>query len=448
MLKNQETIVAISTPPGRGGIGIVRLSGPLSYSIALSINEQKPLQPKVATYCFFKDQHNELIDTGLALFFKAPHSFTGEDVVEFQLHGSPFVLDQVISETLRSGARLARPGEFSERAFLNDKIDLAQAEAVHDLIHAHSQTAARFAVRSLQGEFSKRIEALNKRLIHLRLFVEASIDFSEEEIDFLNRDHISNALSECVHILEEIRASAFQGSLLREGLTLVIAGRPNAGKSTLMNLLAGKEVAIVTDIAGTTRDLMRESISMDDIPLHLVDTAGLRESQDRVEQEGIRRAWDAVRKADILLVVIDANNQGDEMTLDGVISEALPEDIPQICVMNKIDLAKISAKVHNNQVFMSAQTKEGFDLLKEQIKRCAGYQPVEGQFLARRRHLDALSRTSDYLVNGQTQWQIAKAGELLAEDLRLAHRALGEITGEFSSDDLLGEIFSNFCIGK
>ncbi|KTC84942.1 tRNA uridine-5-carboxymethylaminomethyl(34) synthesis GTPase MnmE [Legionella brunensis] len=443
-----DTIVAIATPPGRGGVGIVRLSGPLSYAIAMVLNGHKTLKPRIANYCSFKNHDNEVIDTGLAIFFKAPHSFTGEDIVELQVHGSPVALDSLLSECVVAGARLARPGEFSERAFLNDKIDLTQAEAIADLIHASSQTAARLAVRSLQGDFSKKIHELNEQIIHLRLFVEAAIDFPEEEIDFLSDGKVATLLATILEQLTTIRSSATQGAILREGLAIVIAGRPNAGKSTLINGLSGRDVAIVTDVAGTTRDVMRENILLDDIPLHLVDTAGLRESDDLVEQEGIKRAWQEVSRADCVLMVIDINQKEASIDLSDEIRNALPAGVPVIQVFNKIDSLNLPAKKDEHTLYISAKSGEGLELLKEKIKEVVGYQPTEGQFLARRRHLQALDEAKRFLVTGQKQLADHRAGELLAEDLRLAHQALCEITGEFSSDDLLGRIFSSFCIGK
>lgn len=445
---HSETIVAIATPPGRGGVGIVRLSGPLAYSIALKINGNKPLIPRVATFCLLQNQKKEIIDSGLTIFFKAPHSFTGEDVIEFQVHGSPLVLDNLLVECVAQGARLARPGEFSERAFLNEKIDLTQAEAIADLIQASSQTATRLAIRSLQGDFSAKIHELNEEIIHLRLFVEAAIDFPEEEIDFLSDGRVAAMLSAILQKLISIRNSASQGAILREGLAIVIAGRPNAGKSTLINALAGRDVAIVTDIAGTTRDVMRENILLDDIPLHLVDTAGLRESEDLVEQEGVKRAWQEVSRADCVLMVVDVSQKETSIELNEEIRKALPEGAPIIQVFNKIDSIGSAAKMEEHAIYLSAKSGEGLELLKEKVKQVVGYQPTEGQFLARRRHLQALDKAKELLMVGQTQLDSHRAGELLAEDLRLAHLSLCEITGEFTSDDLLGRIFSSFCIGK
>ncbi|HAU1763478.1 TPA: tRNA uridine-5-carboxymethylaminomethyl(34) synthesis GTPase MnmE [Legionella pneumophila] len=443
-----DTIVAIATPPGRGGVGIVRISGPNAYAIALCLNGNKALQPRLATFCSLYKANNEVLDQGLVLYFKGPHSFTGEDVIEIQAHGSPVVLDLLVKESIAAGARLARPGEFSERAFLNDKIDLIQAEAIADLIQASSDTAARMALKSLQGDFSKKINQLNEELIYLRMYVEAAIDFPEEVIDFLNDGNVSRLLQRIIEQLEEIRSQANQGVLLREGLSLVIAGRPNAGKSTLINNLAGRDIAIVTEIAGTTRDVMREHILLDDIPLHIIDTAGLRDSDDLVEKEGIKRAWQELKRADCVLLVVDINNPDQQNSLLNELKLTLPNKVPIITVYNKIDTTKFSAKCDKQTVYLSAKTGEGMSELKKVIKQVVGYQPAEGQFLARRRHLQALDEAKTLLLNGQAQLTNHKAGELLAEDLRLAHQMLCEITGEFTSDDLLGKIFSSFCIGK
>ena len=443
-----DTIVAIATPPGRGGVGILRLSGSKAYSIALQLNGNKSLQPRFASYCSFYTTNNELVDQGLMLYFKGPNSFTGEDVIELQAHGSPVVLDMLTKQCLLLGARLARPGEFSERAFLNDKIDLTQAEAIADLIQASSQTAARMAFRTLQGDFSKKIHHLNEQIIYLRLYVEAAIDFPEEEIDFLNDGKVERLLHAILEELETIRSQANQGVILREGLSIVIAGRPNAGKSTLINCLAGRDIAIVTEVAGTTRDVMREHILLDDIPLHIIDTAGLRDSDDIVEKEGIRRAWNELKQADCVLLVIDINDPDEQKNLSEEIKSALPKEVPIISIFNKIDTQELTPQIKKQSVYLSAKSGDGIDNLKTMIKKAVGYQPNEGQFLARRRHLHALDEAHNLLITGQKQLTEHRAGELLAEDLRLAHQVLGEITGEFTSDDLLGKIFSSFCIGK
>ncbi len=443
-----DTIVAIATPPGRGGVGIVRLSGRDASSIAMHLSHDDSLTPRTAYYRDFYDEHHQIIDQGILLYFKAPHSFTGEDVAELQLHGSPIVLDQIIQACIQQGARCAKPGEFSERAFLNDKMDLTQAEAIADLIHAHSLTAARMAMHSLQGEFSKQINQLNEKIVHLRLFVEAAIDFPEEEIDFLNDGTIVTKLNSLISTLTNIRSEAHQGAIIREGLSVVIAGRPNAGKSTLINALAGRDVAIVTDVPGTTRDVMREQILLDDIPLHLIDTAGLRDSDDVVEKEGIKRAWAELGRADCVLLVIDRQHPDDALILDDSIQAALPPHVPVIRLLNKIDTSADSPKCEGNTIYISAKHGQGLSLLKDKIKEVVGYQASEGKFLARRRHIDALNKAYDFLATGLQQLTQHRAGELLAEDLRLAHLALCEITGQFTADDLLGEIFSSFCIGK
>lgn len=443
-----ETIAAIATPPGQGGVGIIRLSGPRAYPIALQISQKQGIKPRSTIFGSFFNQQGELIDYGLTLYFKAPHSFTGEDVIEFQAHGSPVLLDYLLKECLSLGARMARPGEFSERAFINDKMDLTQAEAIADLIQASSLTAARMAVRSLQGDFSNKINQLNEKLVHLRLFVEAAIDFPEEEIDFLNDGKVASLLDEALQMLLTIRATASQGALLREGLSVVIAGKPNAGKSTLINCLAGRDVAIVTDVAGTTRDVMREHILLDDLPIHIIDTAGLRESDDCVEKEGIKRAWQEVSKADCVLMIVDVTAAEETHELGQAIQERLPQGVPLITVFNKMDSLLGDRPQSGDAIYLSAKTGAGVDHLKARIKSVVGYHPAEGQFLARRRHLSALDEAKDLLLTGQNQLMTSRAGELLAEDLRLAHQALGEITGEFSSDDLLGKIFSSFCIGK
>ena len=443
----EETIVAIATPPGRGGVGIIRISGSLACQIALKISSKNELQVRKASYTPLYNSAGELIDNGILIYFKGPDSFTGEDVVEIQGHGSPVLLDYLLSECVLQGARLANPGEFSERAFLNDKIDLAQAEAIADLIHANSLTAAKMAVRSLEGDFSKKIHVLNDNIIQLRMYVEAAIDFPEEEIDFLGDGKIAAKLDSLLHTILNIRANAAQGVLMREGLSIVIAGRPNAGKSTLINSLAGRDVAIVTEVAGTTRDVMREYILLDDLPVHIIDTAGLRDSDDIVEKEGIKRAWHEVSKADCILMITDVN-QPEEAELGQAITTCIPDGVPIIKVFNKIDVAGSNPKEEDNAIYLSAKSGLGIELLKSRIKSAVGYQPTEGKFLARRRHLQALDTAKNLLLAGQQQLQSYKAGELLAEDLRLAHLALCEITGEFSSDDLLGKIFSSFCIGK
>lgn len=444
----EDTIVAIATPPGRGGVGIIRISGNEAYSLATSITKIKNLEPRYFKYCGFFDINKNVLDKGMVVFFKAPNSFTGEDVVELHTHGSPVVLDSIIKTLLDKGARLAQAGEFTKRAFLNDKIDLTQAEAIADLIDAQSESAARMALRSLSGLFSKKITDLNKNIINLRLFVEACIDFPEEEIDFLSDTKIKEGLQGIIQELELIRDTASSGAIMREGISIVIAGRPNAGKSTLINSLSGKEVAIVTEIAGTTRDVMREHVNIFGIPTHLVDTAGLHETEDVIEKEGIKRAWNEVKKADCVLLIFDGTEKdfSQSHSLSNEIKKALPRDVPIIPVINKIDLCE--RKFGDGYVAISAKSHEGITRLKEEIVKVIGYKPQEGMFLARRRHLKSLDKAYSLLCNGQEELEHHQAGELLAEDLRAAHNALCEITGEFTSDDLLGVIFSEFCIGK
>ena len=410
---------------------------------------QVPL-PRCACFAHFKDASGNSIDEGIALFFPAPRSFTGEDVLELQGHGGPVVMDLLLRRVLELGARLARPGEFSERAFLNDKLDLVQAEAIADLIEADTATAARLASRSLQGEFSRCVNELVDAITQLRIYVEAAIDFPEEEIDFLSDGKVSTDLQSVLDKLKAVMNSARVGRLLRDGMYLVIAGRPNAGKSSLLNALSGRDSAIVTEIPGTTRDLLREQIQIDGMPLHLIDTAGLREGAEQVELEGIRRAREEISRADRILWVFDDQSDPEHDALD---RQGLPADIPLTLVRNKIDLTGSPAGLHKTtegiEVSISASTGAGMDQLREHLKESMGYQgPSEGEFIARRRHLNALDRAEAHLLQGQAVFHEAGNGELLAEDLRQAQKALSEITGEFSSEDLLGEIFSSFCIGK
>lgn len=442
----QMTIVAQVTPPGRGGVTIIRVSGPLTRSIASAMLHQE-LKPRVATYLPFLDENNEVIDEGLALFFPNPHSFTGEDVLELQGHGGPVVVDLVMHRVLQLGARLAKPGEFSERAFLNGKMDLAQAEAVADLIDAASTQAARLAVRSLQGEFSKAVHVLTEKIIHLRMYIEAAIDFTDEEIDFLSDAKLTTQMDDILQTLNHIQKNAKQGSYLREGMTVVIAGPPNAGKSSLLNLFSGKDIAIVTDIPGTTRDVLRDHILLDGIPLHMVDTAGLRITDDVVEQEGMRRAYLEIEKADLVLVMQDASTKPEDLHIPEVL-----KSFPRLNLRNKIDLLNEAPSVSNETpctISISAKTGAGFDLLKAKIKEQIGLtQATEGLYLARRRHLDALAKAEQYVKAARQQLAEYRAGDLAAEDLRLAQQSMNDITGEFTSDDLLGRIFSSFCIGK
>ena len=450
-----DTIAALATPPGRGSVGIVRLSGPTATDIARAILGQLPM-PRHARYLPFLDAAGEPLDQGIALYFPGPHSFTGEDVVEFQGHGGPVVMDLLLGRALALGARAAQPGEFSERAFLNDKLDLAQAEAIADLIDAASEQAARASLRSLQGQFSERIHQLVDALTGLRLYVEAAIDFPDEEIDFLADGQIDARLDALLTDLDQVLAGANQGRLLGEGIHAVIVGRPNAGKSSLLNALAERESAIVTDIPGTTRDLLREQILIDGMPLHVIDTAGLRDANDPVEQEGIRRAWQAIEAADrILLVVDDRDGETDQ---DREILERMPVGLGVTLIRNKADLSgnppvldeqapELPAK--HSSITLSARSGAGLDLLRDHLRRLMGFRAgAEGEFMARRRHLDALQRARQLIDNGRRQLQQHQAGELLAEDLRQAQQALSEITGEVSSDELLGRIFAGFCIGK
>ncbi len=449
MTINNETIAAIATAPGKGGVGIVRVSGPNCCEIADKILEKVP-KIRMADYLAFKDEAGHVIDKGIALFFKAPHSFTGEDVLELQAHGGPIVLDMILQRVLSLGARSARAGEFTEQAFLNDKMDLAQAEAVADLIEAESIEAAKAAVKSLQGEFSDTIHALVENLIELRLYVEASLDFPEEEIDFLSDGIVESKLSKIEQALSDVFKSAQQGCLLREGMTLVIVGRPNAGKSSLLNKLAGRESAIVTDIPGTTRDILREHIQIDGLPLHIIDTAGLRESEDPIEQEGIKRAWHEIVQADRILLLIDDT---DKQKTHLAIEDKLPKHIGVTRLFNKIDRSGRTAELIDGEettdILISAKNGSGLNLLKGHLKKCMGYEQVnEGRFMARRRHIEALQKTEQHLQIARYNLIELQAGELLAEELRCAQQQLSEITGEFTSDDLLGKIFSSFCIGK
>ncbi|OEC34506.1 tRNA modification GTPase [Pseudomonas cuatrocienegasensis] len=451
----RDTIAAVATAQGRGGVGIVRVSGPLARTLAEQIC-QRSLRPRYAHYGPFHAEADQVLDEGLALFFPGPHSFTGEDVLELQGHGGPVVLDLLLRRCIQLGARLANPGEFSERAFLNDKLDLAQAEAIADLIEASSEQAARNALRSLQGAFSQRVHALTEALINLRIYVEAAIDFPEEEIDFLADGHVLSMLERVQHDLSTVEREAGQGALLRDGMNVVIAGRPNAGKSSLLNALAGREAAIVTEIAGTTRDVLREHIHIDGMPLHVVDTAGLRDTQDQVERIGVERAVQAIGNADRILLVVDssAKHAADPFALWPEFLDTRPDPAKVTLIRNKADLSGEPVALQTAAdglvtITLCARSAQGLDLLRDHLKACMGYeQTAESSFSARRRHLDALRRASSHLTHGHTQLTRAGAGELLAEDLRQAQQALGEITGAFSSDDLLGRIFSSFCIGK
>lgn len=454
-MTHTDTIVAQATPPGRGGVGIIRVSGPKAKEVALVLTGQD-LPARHAKYLPFKDAEGRALDQGIALFFQAPHSFTGEDVLELQGHGGPVVIDMIIKRILEIDAvRAARPGEFSERAFLNDKLDLTQAEAIADLIDASSEQAAKSALQSLQGVFSKKINTLVDALIHLRIFVEAAIDFPDEEIDFLSDGKIAAELNHVIESLHNVRKEAKQGAIIREGMKVVIAGRPNSGKSSLLNALSGKDSAIVTDIAGTTRDVLREHIHIDGMPLHIIDTAGLRETSDEIERIGIERAWHEIAQADRVLFMVDATTTS-ATTPEQIWPEffaRLPENMPVTVIRNKVDISGepqgLSLEKPVPLIRLSAKTGNGTDALREHLKTCMGYcSTSEGGFMARRRHLASLEAAAEHLDTGKIQLEQFKAGELLAEDLRIAQQHLSEITGEFSSDDLLGKIFSSFCIGK
>ncbi|HEY7867493.1 MAG TPA: tRNA uridine-5-carboxymethylaminomethyl(34) synthesis GTPase MnmE [Psychromonas sp.] len=455
MIKATDTIVAQATAPGRGGVGIIRVSGPDVEAVAKVILGKLP-KLRFAEYLPFSDQHNEVLDQGIALFFKAPNSFTGEDVLELQGHGGPVVMDMLIKAILSmKNLRSANPGEFSERAFMNDKLDLAQAEAIADLIEATSEQAAKSALHSLQGAFSEKIDKLVESLIYLRIYVEASIDFPEEEVDFLSDGKIAKDLYQIIDNLAAVKEQAKQGAILRDGMKVVIAGRPNAGKSSLLNSLVGKESAIVTDIAGTTRDVMREHIHIDGMPLHIIDTAGLREGADEIEKIGIERAWQEIKTADRILFMLDATTTSEEdpRQIWPDFIDKLPKSVGLTVVRNKADLTgeplTVTENLQHPVYRISAKTGQGVDLLKEHLKEIMGYQGhTTSGFMARRRHLEAIDNAQGHLLEGKIQLEEYRAGELLAEELRLTQQYLSEITGEFTSDDLLGRIFSSFCIGK
>ncbi|MFE8116388.1 tRNA uridine-5-carboxymethylaminomethyl(34) synthesis GTPase MnmE [Brenneria goodwinii] len=454
-MSHSDTIVAQATPPGRGGVGILRVSGPAASAVAQAVLGKLP-KPRYADYLPFRDANGTTLDQGIALWFPGPNSFTGEDVLELQGHGGPVILDILLQRILTlPDVRIARPGEFSERAFLNDKLDLAQAEAIADLIDASSEQAARSALNSLQGAFSARINHLVEALTHLRIYVEAAIDFPDEEIDFLSDGKIEGQLNNVMADLDAVRAEAHQGSLLREGMKVVIAGRPNAGKSSLLNALAGREAAIVTDIAGTTRDVLREHIHIDGMPLHIIDTAGLRDANDEVERIGIERAWQEIEQADRVLFMVDGTTTQaiEPAAIWPEFMARLPRTLPITVVRNKADITGEPLGIEDVNTYslirLSARTGEGIETLREHLKQSMGFTSnTEGGFLARRRHLQALEQAAQHLAQGKEQLVSAYAGELLAEELRLAQQALSEITGEFTSDDLLGRIFSSFCIGK
>jgi len=444
-----DTIAAIVTPPGSGGVGIVRISGPGTPAVAISILGTLPT-PRYATLSSFSSIDGEILDQGIAIYFPGPRSFTGEDVVEFQGHGGPVVLDNLLKQTIELGCRVARPGEFSERSFLNGKMDLLQAEAIADLIECSTSTAIKLANRTIRGEFSKKLNVLNNRITNLRVDIEAGVDFPEDDVYIVSKDPIFKKIKLILKNFEEVTESAHQGQLLRDGMTVVIAGKPNAGKSSVLNALAGYDAAIVTHVPGTTRDILRERIHIDGLPLHIVDTAGIRKSSDVVELEGISRARQQFGLADRILWVFDDQENFEDGIKDRF---SLPSGVPITFVRNKIDLTGTPPGLKETQlgpeVAVAAIRGDGMDQLREHIKDSAGYKgPMEGEFMARRRHLEALDRSAFHIQQGQRLFADEQPLELLAEELRLAQNALSEITGEFLPDDLLNKIFSEFCIGK
>lgn len=457
MHNSSDTIAAIATAPGKGGVGIVRLSGEKAAEIGEKISGVLP-SPRYADYRALKNNQGETVDHGIIIYFKAPNSYTGEDVFEIQGHGGPVVLNLILKTAVELGARIAAPGEFTERAFINEKMDLAQAEAVADLIESTTEQAARAASRSLQGEFSKRIQNLLDSLIHIRMYIEAALDFPEEEIDFLSDSQLHQRMQTLQTDMISVMKSVRQGQLLREGMTVVILGQPNAGKSSLLNALSGSDAAIVTDIAGTTRDVLQQQIHIDGLPLNIVDTAGLRETDDVVEAEGVKRAWRAVADADRVLLLVDASKgitEADQKIIDELSTKAA--DCDYDIIYNKIDLLENTSDIayphivpdeHHTAIYLSAENNEGIDLLAQHLEKSIGYeQNSEGLFTARQRHVDALNVAEEHIEMSAQQLAVS-AGELAAEELRFAQEQLSKITGAFSSDDLLGEIFSSFCIGK
>ena len=456
MVETNDTIAAIATPPGRGGIGIIRISGAKAAVIAKQLVDKssggQDLKAREATFRTFLGEDGSPIDTGILIYYPQPASYTGEHVVELQGHGGRVVMSMLLDRVLSLGAKQARPGEFTERAFVNDKIDLVQAEAVAALIDSASSQAARSAIRSLEGEFSKNINSLLQRLINLRTFVESALDFPEEEIDFIQETDIKEKLSACIKEIDKMLVQARQGAMLGEGLKLAIIGSPNVGKSSLLNRLAGREAAIVSTTPGTTRDIVEENILIEGAPLNLLDTAGLRDTKDDVEEEGIKRALDAADQADIILLLTEHGQKiGRE---EQRILETISENVKTIVVRNKVDLAEnknelLDKNKHSAEVFLSAKTGEGVDALVQQLKTIMGLSETsEDSYMARTRHLNALLRTQEFLMKGTKSTEDKISLELLAEDLRMAQESLGTITGSFVADDLLGEIFSSFCIGK
>jgi len=443
---NKDTIAAIATPSGNGGVGIIRISGPAALDCAKSISNKTP-QQRQAVFTSFRDDNASVIDSGILLYFPNPFSYTGEDTIELQGHGGAVVLNMLLKRILSLGVRLANPGEFTERAFLNNKLDLAQAEAVADLIESSTEQSVRSAQKSMQGVFSEQINELVEELIELRIYVEAAIDFTDEEIEFLTDGIVEKKIVELTEKIQKIQKTAQQGRLLRDGMTVVLAGKPNAGKSSLLNALAGHEAAIVTDIAGTTRDILKERIQIDGMPIHIIDTAGLRESENAVEKEGIRRAHEQIRQADKVLLLIDSTDP----EIDSVI-RTLPSGLDITKVYNKIDLLEIEPEIteteHASQIYLSVKKGLGMELLIEHLKKSVGFSgETDDVFIARKRHVDALAQGQKSVESALEQLQ-NNAAELVAEDLRQAQNSLAEITGVFSSDDLLGRIFSSFCIGK
>lgn len=444
-----DTIAAIATASGNGGIGIIRLSGRHAKKIALELTQHQHFKPRFAYFTAFYEANHDVLDSGLCLFFPSPASYTGEDVIELQAHGGTVVLDMLLHRVLSLGARLANPGEFTERAFLNNKLDLTQAEAIADLIESSTEQSVRCAQKSMQGVFSEQINALVKELINVRTYVEAAIDFVDEDLDFLSDGVVKNNIIKLLQKIQNIQKIAQQGRLLRDGMSVVLAGKPNAGKSSLLNALAGHNAAIVTEIAGTTRDVLKERIQIEGIPLHIIDTAGLRESDNPIEKIGIHRAHQELKKADCILLLVDAREKQPSIE----ILDSLPGNIPLITVYNKIDLINQAPSSQQTsaecKIYLSLKPENGLNLLKKKLKQTIGY-PANNEtiFIARRRHIEALKHAYQSVENALSQLQITSAAELVAEDLRQAQNTLAEITGKVSSDELLGKIFSSFCIGK